>query len=435
MVPDEGGVASAGGHGLLLPLLGLLPQLLLPLLQNPVHRGGGVDGLPVLGHEGVEVVVTVHAKVVRAGEVVETDLSVVLGHRLVDGLDRHRHRNAEAVRARMHEDLEELGHIEQPGLAGPPGRPCPPRRQSARQARDPAPSPRRHRRRAGPRPDRARRARSRSARENRVRRAPPPSRFSCSAPQALRTRPPSAPAGPRLCATRGGNVIPGSPSERVTVEIGGIPQSMIIQSVDRANPVLLFLHGGPRHAHRHAPGGGWIRSPGRTQLWAAARAGGASDRAAAAFRGRSRRGRHRRLRGHRAGATSRRWISGRSRRPRRRVRPPGRRRSPDSHRPRAKAHGSPRPQGRAPPPARHRGSAPPHRAPAARSGRSAPRQNPRREIAPSRAAASQGRHGPRAASRRVARLRPAVAEPAATCSRSRWARSSAASASGGRRSR
>lgn len=42
-----------------------------------------------------------------------------------------------------------------------------------------------------------------------------------------------------------GNVIPGSLSERVTVEIGGIPQSMIIQSVDPANPVLLFLHGGP----------------------------------------------------------------------------------------------------------------------------------------------------------------------------------------------
>jgi pimeloyl-ACP methyl ester carboxylesterase len=42
-----------------------------------------------------------------------------------------------------------------------------------------------------------------------------------------------------------GTVIPGSLSERVTVEIGGIPQGMIIQSVDPANPVLLFLHGGP----------------------------------------------------------------------------------------------------------------------------------------------------------------------------------------------
>lgn len=41
------------------------------------------------------------------------------------------------------------------------------------------------------------------------------------------------------------NLIPGSLSERATVEIGRIPQSMIIQSVDPANPVLLFLHGGP----------------------------------------------------------------------------------------------------------------------------------------------------------------------------------------------
>jgi pimeloyl-ACP methyl ester carboxylesterase len=41
------------------------------------------------------------------------------------------------------------------------------------------------------------------------------------------------------------NAIPGSLSERVTVEIGGVPQGMIIQSVDPANPVLLFLHGGP----------------------------------------------------------------------------------------------------------------------------------------------------------------------------------------------
>lgn len=42
-----------------------------------------------------------------------------------------------------------------------------------------------------------------------------------------------------------GNPIPGSLSKRVTVEIGGVPQGMIIQSVDPANPVLLFLHGGP----------------------------------------------------------------------------------------------------------------------------------------------------------------------------------------------
>ncbi|WP_175484776.1 alpha/beta fold hydrolase [Jannaschia pohangensis] len=42
-----------------------------------------------------------------------------------------------------------------------------------------------------------------------------------------------------------GQIIPGSLSDRVTVDIGGIPQTMIIQSVDPANPVLLFLHGGP----------------------------------------------------------------------------------------------------------------------------------------------------------------------------------------------
>jgi hypothetical protein len=42
-----------------------------------------------------------------------------------------------------------------------------------------------------------------------------------------------------------GAPIPGSISERVTVEIGGIPQGMVIQSTDPSNPVLLFLHGGP----------------------------------------------------------------------------------------------------------------------------------------------------------------------------------------------
>jgi hypothetical protein len=39
--------------------------------------------------------------------------------------------------------------------------------------------------------------------------------------------------------------IPGSLSERVTVQIGGVAQTMILQSADPANPVLLFLHGGP----------------------------------------------------------------------------------------------------------------------------------------------------------------------------------------------
>ncbi|WP_178346882.1 alpha/beta fold hydrolase [Marivita hallyeonensis] len=49
---------------------------------------------------------------------------------------------------------------------------------------------------------------------------------------------------PPLRDARGAQ-IPGSISERVTVEIGGVPQGMIIQSVDPSNPVLLFLHGGP----------------------------------------------------------------------------------------------------------------------------------------------------------------------------------------------
>jgi pimeloyl-ACP methyl ester carboxylesterase len=54
-----------------------------------------------------------------------------------------------------------------------------------------------------------------------------------------------SPGRPAPLRDASGNLIPGSLSERVTVRIGGIAQSMIIQSVDPANPVLLFLHGGP----------------------------------------------------------------------------------------------------------------------------------------------------------------------------------------------
>lgn len=54
-----------------------------------------------------------------------------------------------------------------------------------------------------------------------------------------------SPGRPDPLSDAAGNVIPGSISERVTVEIGGIPQVMFIQSADPANPVLLFLHGGP----------------------------------------------------------------------------------------------------------------------------------------------------------------------------------------------
>lgn len=54
-----------------------------------------------------------------------------------------------------------------------------------------------------------------------------------------------SPGRPAPLSDASGNTIPGSLSERVTVDIGGIPQSMFIQSVNPANPVLLFLHGGP----------------------------------------------------------------------------------------------------------------------------------------------------------------------------------------------
>jgi len=54
-----------------------------------------------------------------------------------------------------------------------------------------------------------------------------------------------SPGRPDALRDADGNIIPGSISERVTVEIGGIPQGMFIQSADPANPVLLFLHGGP----------------------------------------------------------------------------------------------------------------------------------------------------------------------------------------------
>ena len=54
-----------------------------------------------------------------------------------------------------------------------------------------------------------------------------------------------SPGRPPPLRAADGTVLPGSLSERVTVEIGGIPQSMIIQSVDPLNPVILFLHGGP----------------------------------------------------------------------------------------------------------------------------------------------------------------------------------------------
>ncbi len=42
-----------------------------------------------------------------------------------------------------------------------------------------------------------------------------------------------------------GRPVPGSISEKIFVDIGGVRQGMFIRSADPANPVLLFLHGGP----------------------------------------------------------------------------------------------------------------------------------------------------------------------------------------------
>lgn len=54
-----------------------------------------------------------------------------------------------------------------------------------------------------------------------------------------------SPGQPEPLRDSEGRSVPGSLSERVTIEIGGVPQSMIIQSRDPASPVILFLHGGP----------------------------------------------------------------------------------------------------------------------------------------------------------------------------------------------
>lgn len=54
-----------------------------------------------------------------------------------------------------------------------------------------------------------------------------------------------SPGRPAPLRDAAGNIIPNSISARVMVNIGGIPQGMFIQSADPANPVLLFLHGGP----------------------------------------------------------------------------------------------------------------------------------------------------------------------------------------------
>ena len=42
-----------------------------------------------------------------------------------------------------------------------------------------------------------------------------------------------------------GNVIKGSISEKVWVEIGGINQGMFIRGENLENPIILYVHGGP----------------------------------------------------------------------------------------------------------------------------------------------------------------------------------------------
>ncbi len=54
-----------------------------------------------------------------------------------------------------------------------------------------------------------------------------------------------SPGEPAPLVDDDGRAIAGSLSERVFVDINGVPHGMIIQSADAANPVLLFLHGGP----------------------------------------------------------------------------------------------------------------------------------------------------------------------------------------------
>jgi pimeloyl-ACP methyl ester carboxylesterase len=53
-----------------------------------------------------------------------------------------------------------------------------------------------------------------------------------------------SPGRPEPLRDATGQIVPGSVSERVAAAIGGLPQGTIIQGVDPANPVPLFLRGG-----------------------------------------------------------------------------------------------------------------------------------------------------------------------------------------------
>lgn len=54
-----------------------------------------------------------------------------------------------------------------------------------------------------------------------------------------------SPGKPRPIVDQSGNPVPGSLSEKIRVDINGVEQGMFIRSRDPANPVLLFVHGGP----------------------------------------------------------------------------------------------------------------------------------------------------------------------------------------------
>lgn len=55
----------------------------------------------------------------------------------------------------------------------------------------------------------------------------------------------SSPGKPRPFIWHDGKVLPRSVSEKVFIPIGGVNQGMFILGRDTANPVLLYLHGGP----------------------------------------------------------------------------------------------------------------------------------------------------------------------------------------------
>ena len=54
-----------------------------------------------------------------------------------------------------------------------------------------------------------------------------------------------SPGKPKPFLDENGKVLAGSISEKIHVSINGVKQGMFIKSRNKANPVLLFIHGGP----------------------------------------------------------------------------------------------------------------------------------------------------------------------------------------------